>query len=517
MIELFDDICPKTCENFRSLCTGERGTGKMTGKPLHYKGVKFHRVIKGFMIQGGDFSQGTGQGGESIYGGTFEDESFQCKHDSPFLLSMANRGKDTNGSQFFITTKATPHLDGVHVGFGRVISGQDVVTAIESIEVDKKARPIQDVVIHDCGQIDDKEDDSDEEEKRRLKKQKKKAKKTEKKMKKKLKKEKKKLKKAKKKSEKEKKKHRKHHSSEEESEEEEVVQCSVKLDEIPPDPENKFLFRSDTRPVKEGQTQEGKPRKAQPERFRSSLNRDYDGRKVKGRGAMRYTRGSKSPVHWKKEQERSRDRSGSRRNNDKHDYRWDDRRRGRSTSSSQEERRLREDSNERHTKRSHSRSRSHSRDRRRRDNGRKDSDQDHYRRSRTPIRERLYGDREGKDKRSDSKQRESREVQKRPSVDVEPDVDLKLRSNSFESKDNGKNVTSDRSDHPKETSSSERVPDATKEVVKPRASPPIVYSRIKRDTKLISYSSSSSSSSYSSRSSRSSSSSSDDYYSKRRK
>ncbi|KAI9530152.1 hypothetical protein NQZ68_004169 [Dissostichus eleginoides] len=102
VIELFSDICPKTCENFRCLCTGEKGLGKGTMKPLHYKGCLFHRVVKDFMIQGGDFSEGNGKGGESIYGGFFEDESFAVKHNKQYLLSMANRGKDTNGSQFFM-------------------------------------------------------------------------------------------------------------------------------------------------------------------------------------------------------------------------------------------------------------------------------------------------------------------------------------------------------------------------------------------------------------------------------
>uniref|UniRef100_A0A673U283 Peptidyl-prolyl cis-trans isomerase n=1 Tax=Suricata suricatta TaxID=37032 RepID=A0A673U283_SURSU len=126
VFELFSDVCPKTCENFHCLCTGEKGTGKSTQKPLHYKSCLFHRVVKDFMVQGGDFSEGNGRGGESIYGGFFEDESFAVKHNKEFLLSMANRGKDTNGSQFFITTKPTPHLDGQHVVFGQVISGQEV-------------------------------------------------------------------------------------------------------------------------------------------------------------------------------------------------------------------------------------------------------------------------------------------------------------------------------------------------------------------------------------------------------
>lgn len=153
VFELFDDFCPLTCENFRALCTGEKGLGKTTGKPLHYQGVIFHRVVKSFMVQCGDFAAGNGTGGESIFGGTFPDENFDLKHDQPFLLSMANRGPDTNGSQFFITTQPTPHLDGIHVVFGRVVSGQPVVMQIEEFGVDKNSRPLQDAKVVKCGEL----------------------------------------------------------------------------------------------------------------------------------------------------------------------------------------------------------------------------------------------------------------------------------------------------------------------------------------------------------------------------
>ncbi|KAF7494602.1 Peptidyl-prolyl cis-trans isomerase G [Sarcoptes scabiei] len=153
VFELFDDVCPKTCENFKALCTGERGVGMMTQKPLHYKNISFHRIVKNFIIQSGDFSQGNGKGGESIYGGTFEDESFHFKHEKPFLLSMANKGKNTNGSQFFITLAPAPHLDGVHVVFGHVISGKELVSSIADVPVDKQSRPTISVVISNCGEL----------------------------------------------------------------------------------------------------------------------------------------------------------------------------------------------------------------------------------------------------------------------------------------------------------------------------------------------------------------------------
>ncbi|KAL3836022.1 hypothetical protein ACJMK2_021475 [Sinanodonta woodiana] len=335
IFELFSDISPKTCENFRALCTGERGVSEKTDKPLHYLDAPFHRIVKDFMIQGGDFTKGDGTGGESIYGGTFSDEDFSIKHSKEFLLSMANRGKDTNGSQFFITTKPAPHLDGKHVVFGHVIHGQDIVKLIENQETDKKSRPLKDVTIANCGELvlqrkakakkkkpvsasssdsssdsesesgtsSDEESGSEDEVTSRKRKRKEKKKK------------------AKKQKQKKKLKRRKYSSSENEEDENGIdmttVFAKIRPEEIPEVPPNKFLFRGNIeRDKQESKTKEVSPpgygQRRQVDRIPYGTKYSYSasGRKIKGRGNVRYHRSisrdkSETPPHWKQEENRA--------------------------------------------------------------------------------------------------------------------------------------------------------------------------------------------------------------------
>ncbi|KAL3990465.1 Cyclophilin type peptidyl-prolyl cis-trans isomerase/CLD family protein [Acanthocheilonema viteae] len=311
VIELYNDIAPRTCNNFLMLCTGMAGTGKISGKPLHYKGSTFHRVIKNFMIQGGDFTKGDGTGGESIYGGMFDDEEFIMKHDEPFVVSMANKGPNTNGSQFFITTTPAPHLNNIHVVFGKVVIGQEVVTKIEYLKTNSKNRPLADVVILNCGELvrrkkqrhssRSSESGSSSSSTEKSHKKTKKAKMKEKKWK---------------------------ESDEVEHleigttvPETELQLSSIKPEDLPEESEqqNKYLMRRSKTPENSRKEKREKPRQS-PQRFSrrdigqrlNRMRRTRTGHKIKGRGALRFRTpegssdhdGSRTPPHWRREQNR---------------------------------------------------------------------------------------------------------------------------------------------------------------------------------------------------------------------
>ncbi|XP_061443778.1 NK-tumor recognition protein isoform X2 [Rhineura floridana] len=350
IFQLFSDVCPRTCKNFLCLCTGEKGIGKTTGKKLCYKGSTFHRVVKNFMIQGGDFSEGNGKGGESVYGGYFKDENFILKHDRAFLLSMANRGKHTNGSQFFITTKPAPHLDGVHVVFGLVISGFEVIEQIENLKTDTASRPYADVRVIDCGVLvtksakdvlekkrkvsahseasdtstsssstssESSSDSESENERSRKRKRKRRTK----------------AKQSKKQRREEKKKEelknkrtsgQRSHSDRSEANEKSVDLNAkrdkpvVRPEEIPPVPENRFLLRRDA-PVINTEP-EPKLLDIAPALNDQKPSVSKSGRKIRGRGTIRYhtpphsrscsesdnDESSETPPHWKEEMRRLR-------------------------------------------------------------------------------------------------------------------------------------------------------------------------------------------------------------------
>ncbi|KAH8921234.1 hypothetical protein BT69DRAFT_1221801 [Atractiella rhizophila] len=154
VFELFVNEVPKTCENFRALCTGEKGVSPKSNVPLHYKGCSLHKVIPGFMVQVPDFTRQNGTGGESIYGSQFADENLSRKLDAEGLLCMANKGPNTNASQFFITLRPCPHLDGINVVFGKVISGYDAILKISNVDVSASSVPLKKVYISHCGELE---------------------------------------------------------------------------------------------------------------------------------------------------------------------------------------------------------------------------------------------------------------------------------------------------------------------------------------------------------------------------
>ncbi|PWN21301.1 peptidyl-prolyl cis-trans isomerase H [Microstroma glucosiphilum] len=149
-MELFSDICPRTCENFRQLCVGSH---RVNHKPMGYKNCIFHRIIHGFVAQGGDFLNADGSGSFSIYGDKFPDENFNLSHDAPGLLSMANSGPNTNGCQFFLTCGPAEFLDGKHTVFGKIVDGLLTLRKIENVPTGANNRPRLPVRITECGEM----------------------------------------------------------------------------------------------------------------------------------------------------------------------------------------------------------------------------------------------------------------------------------------------------------------------------------------------------------------------------
>ena len=156
VFELFADITPKTAENFLGLCTGDYGISKLSKKRLHYLGTQIHKVVESTYFEGGDITQGDGSGGESIYGKDFKDENFERKHSCAGLLSMANKGRNSNSSRFIITLNACPQFDGKHVVFGKVIEGMEVVRKIAKVPSAENDRPRIPIIIFNCGEVNDK-------------------------------------------------------------------------------------------------------------------------------------------------------------------------------------------------------------------------------------------------------------------------------------------------------------------------------------------------------------------------
>uniref|UniRef100_A0A8W7PVE3 PPIase cyclophilin-type domain-containing protein n=1 Tax=Anopheles coluzzii TaxID=1518534 RepID=A0A8W7PVE3_ANOCL len=345
VFELFPAVAPKTCENFRALCTGEKGIGQKTGKPLHYKGIIFHRVVKDFMIQSGDFSNGNGTGGESIYGGTFDESSAKQQslrdiHQRQIRLAgwwcmvTVNRAKMCDhciqntipeGMQLrrvMSTTQPAPHLDNVHVVFGHVVSGQDLVRQLEQLPVDRNSRPLQDAMVSNCGELvrqvkakkekkskkqvvaSSDDDSSDTSRKRKKDKKKKRGKDTSPRG----------------------KRSADVNASIEEGEVEDEMHPMATVTKIDPDeiPEvsNKYLMRSDSntaKPAGDGEEDDGRRRDNRPReqkgfgwsKKRVPLSRS--GRTIKGRGHFRYRTPSRSrsrsrsqtPIHWRAAQKRT--------------------------------------------------------------------------------------------------------------------------------------------------------------------------------------------------------------------